>query len=106
MVLSDISIKRPVFATVINLVLMIGGVFAFDRLTVREVPDIDRPIISVTTTYRGASANIIESQVTQIVEDGRRGDRGHQHHYVDQPRGIFVCLNRIQHRPRHRCRRK
>ena len=76
MVLSDISIKRPVFATVINLVLMIGGVFAFDRLTVREVPDIDRPIISVTTTYRGASANIIESQVTQIVEDAVAGIEG------------------------------
>ena len=73
MILSDTSIKRPVFATVINLVLMIGGVFAFDRLTVREVPDVDRPVISVTTTYRGASANIIESQVTQIIEDAVAG---------------------------------
>ena len=76
MVLSDLSIKRPVFATVVNLVLMIGGVFAFDRLTVREVPDIDRPVISVTTIYRGASATIIESQVTQIVEDAVAGIEG------------------------------
>ena len=76
MILSDTSIKRPVFATVINLVLMIGGAFAFDRLTVREVPDIDRPVISITTTYRGASANIIESQVTQIVEDAVAGIEG------------------------------
>ena len=76
MVISDISIKRPVFATVVNVVLMIGGVFAFDRLTVREVPDIDRPVISITTTYRGASANIIESQVTQIIEDAVAGIEG------------------------------
>ena len=76
MILSDISIKRPVFATVVNLVLMIGGVFAFDRLTVREVPDIDRPVISITTTYRAASANIIESKVTQIIEDAVAGIEG------------------------------
>ncbi len=76
MILSDTSIKRPVFATVVNLALMIGGAFAFDRLTVREVPDIDRPVISVTTTYRGASAEIIESQVTQIVEDAVAGIEG------------------------------
>ena len=76
MILSDASIKRPVFATVVNLVLIIGGVFAFDQLTVREVPDIDRPVISITTTYRGASANIIESQVTQIIEDAVAGIEG------------------------------
>ncbi len=76
MILSDTSIKRPVFATVVNLALMIGGLFAFDRLTVREVPDIDRPVVSVTTTYRGASANIIESQVTQVIEDAVAGIEG------------------------------
>ena len=76
MILSDTSIKRPVFATVVSLALMIGGLFAFDRLTVREVPDIDRPVVSVTTTYRGASANIIESQVTQVIEDAVAGIEG------------------------------
>lgn len=76
MILSDASIKRPVFAIVVNLVLTIGGVLAFERLSVREVPDIDRPVVSVTTTYRGASANIVESQVTQIVEDAVAGIEG------------------------------
>ena len=69
MVLSDIAIKRPVFATVISLVLVTFGLFAFQRLAVREYPDIDPPIVSVQTTYKGASANVIEVQVTQILED-------------------------------------
>ena len=49
MVLSDTAIQRPVLATVISLVLVIFGLFAFERLTVRELPDIDRPVISIGT---------------------------------------------------------
>ena len=76
MVLSDLSIKRPVFAAVISLVVTIFGLFAFQRLSVREYPNIDPPIVSVTTAYKGASANIIESQVTQLVEDAVSGIEG------------------------------
>ena len=76
MVLSNISIKRPVLATVVSLVLVLFGAFAFDRLTVREYPDVDRPVISVSTVYRGASAAIIESQVTQVIEDAVAGIEG------------------------------
>jgi multidrug efflux pump len=76
MVLSDISIKRPVFATVISLVLVIFGLFAFERLAIREYPDIDPPTVSVVTLYKGASAQIIESQVTQILEEAVAGIEG------------------------------
>ncbi len=76
MVLSDIAIKRPVFATVISLVLVTFGLFAFQRLAVREYPDIDPPIVSVQTTYKGASPNVIEVQVTQILEDALSGIEG------------------------------
>lgn len=76
MVLSDISIKRPVFATVLSLVLIIFGLFAFDRLAIREYPDIDPPTVSVVTLYKGASAQIIESQVTQILEEAVAGIEG------------------------------
>ena len=76
MALSDTSIRRPVLATVLSAVLLIFGLFAFDRLTVREYPDIDRPVISIGTTYRGASAPIIETQVTQVVEDAVAGISG------------------------------
>ncbi|HEY4135247.1 MAG TPA: efflux RND transporter permease subunit [Alphaproteobacteria bacterium] len=76
MMLSDISIKRPVFATVISMVLVIFGVIAFGRLAVREYPDIDPPVVSVQTTYRGASAEVIETQVTQIIENAVAGIEG------------------------------
>ncbi len=55
MKLSDISIKRPVFATVMSLTILIFGIISFTRLPVREYPDIDPPIVSISTFYRGAS---------------------------------------------------
>ena len=54
MILSDLSIRRPVFATVMSLLLMVVGVMAFTRLTVRELPAIDPPIVSVDVSYPGA----------------------------------------------------
>ena len=68
MVLSELSIKRPVFATVISLVLVVFGIISYQRLALREYPDIDRPIISVSTSYGGAAANVVESRITQIIE--------------------------------------
>ncbi|MFX8000672.1 efflux RND transporter permease subunit, partial [Acinetobacter baumannii] len=76
MVLSDVSIKRPVFATVLSLVLIIFGVFGYQKLPIREYPNIDPPIISINTIYKGASAEIIESQITQIIEDAVAGAEG------------------------------
>ncbi|MBT3700002.1 MAG: efflux RND transporter permease subunit, partial [Alphaproteobacteria bacterium] len=76
MVLSDISVKRPVLATVMSLVIVIFGLFGYSKLSVREYPDVDRPIVSVSTVYRGASAAIIESQVTQVLEDAVAGIEG------------------------------
>lgn len=76
MVLSDVSIKRPVFATVLSLVLIIFGLFALRSMAVREYPDIDPPVVSVSTIYRGASAEIIESKITQIIEDAVSGIEG------------------------------
>ena len=76
MVLSDTAIKRPVFAIVLSLVLMIFGLFSYDRMTVREYPDIDPPIVSVNTIWRGASASIVETQITQVLEDELAGIGG------------------------------
>ncbi|MBP6817816.1 efflux RND transporter permease subunit [Ferrovibrio sp. MS7] len=76
MVLSDISIKRPVFATVMSLVLIIFGLFALRGMAVREYPDIDPPAVNITTIYRGASAEIIESKITQVIEDSVAGIEG------------------------------
>ena len=69
MFLTDISIKRPVFATVMSIVLVIFGLVIFNKIAVRELPDIDPSIITVRTLYKGASAEIVDSQITQKIED-------------------------------------
>ena len=74
--ISDLSIRRPVFATVISLLLMVLGVMAFSRLTLRELPAIDPPIVSVDVTYPGASAAVVETRVTQVLEDALSGIEG------------------------------
>src|SRR6478736_9414085 len=74
--LSDLSIKRPVFATVISLLLIVLGVMAFTRLTLRELPAIDPPLVSAEVNYTGASAQVVETRVTQILEDALSGIEG------------------------------
>ena len=69
MFLTDISIKRPVFATVMSIVLVIFGLVIFNKIAVRELPDIDPSIVTVRTIYKGASAEIVDSQITQKIED-------------------------------------
>jgi multidrug efflux pump len=69
MKLSDISIRRPVFATVMSLAIVLFGIISFTQLPVREYPDIDPPIISVVTLYRGASSNVVETEITDLLEE-------------------------------------
>ena len=76
MILSDISVKRPVFAAVVSILLVVLGIVAFFRLSVREYPDIDPPVVSVETNYRGASASVVESRITQPIEDRISGIEG------------------------------
>ncbi len=76
MVLSDISIRRPVLATVMSLLIVLVGLISYDRLQVREYPNIDTPTVTVETAYPGADARIIETQVTQILEDSIAGVEG------------------------------
>ncbi|MFP5344199.1 MAG: efflux RND transporter permease subunit [Gammaproteobacteria bacterium] len=74
--LPELSIRRPVFATVMSLMVILIGVIAYQRLTVREYPNIDAPIVSVRTVYTGANAEVIESQVTRPLEDSLSGIEG------------------------------
>ncbi len=76
MYLSDLSIRRPVLATVISLTIILVGVISFLRLSVREYPNIDAPVVSVRTVYSGASSQVIESQITQPLEDSLAGIEG------------------------------
>ena len=76
MSLSDICIRRPVFATVLSLIIVLLGLLAYQRLAVREYPNIDVPIVTVNVMYPGASPEIMESQVAQPVEDVLSGIEG------------------------------
>ncbi|HEX2859091.1 MAG TPA: efflux RND transporter permease subunit [Alphaproteobacteria bacterium] len=76
MSLTELLIRRPVLATVVNLIVVLVGLVSFDRLTVREYPNIDTPSVTVQTTYRGAPADIIESQVTKPLENSVSGIDG------------------------------
>lgn len=76
MLLSDLSVKRPVFASVLSLLLLIFGALAFERLPLREYPDIDPPVVSIETLYPGAAANVVETRVTRILEERIAGVEG------------------------------
>ncbi|MHB1143268.1 MAG: efflux RND transporter permease subunit [Thiobacillus sp.] len=76
MILSDLSIRRPVLASVMSLLIILIGLIAFDRLPVREYPNIDAPVVSVRTVYPGASAEVMESQITKPLEDSLSGIEG------------------------------
>jgi multidrug efflux pump len=76
MKISDLCIRRPVFATVLSLSVMLIGLVSYTRLPVREYPKIDEPVVTVETVYRGASAEIIESQITKPLEDSLAGIEG------------------------------
>jgi multidrug efflux pump len=75
-IISKISVERPVFATVLSLLLVILGTAALFRLPVRQYPDIDPPVVSIETSYRGASAEVIETKITQVIEDRIAGLEG------------------------------
>ncbi|MBN8606565.1 MAG: efflux RND transporter permease subunit [Caulobacterales bacterium] len=76
MTLSDLSVRRPVLATVFSLIIIAFGLIAFTNLPLRELPDVDRPIVSVSTSYPGASAQVVENQITRIIEDQLSGIDG------------------------------
>ncbi len=76
MQLPEISIRRPVFATVLSLLILLIGYVSYTQLSVREYPNIDEPNVTVETRYRGASAEVVEAQVTKVLEDSLAGIEG------------------------------
>ena len=73
MLLAETSIRRPVFASVLSLLILLIGAVSFNRLSLREYPKIDEPTVTVSVKYPGASAEVIESQVTKPLEDSIAG---------------------------------
>src|SRR4029079_1390907 len=73
MTLPEICIRRPFFARLLSIVVLLIGLISYSRLSVREYPRIDEPVVTVETRYLGASAEVVESQITKILEDSRAG---------------------------------
>ena len=76
MILSDVSVKRPVFASVLAILLVIFGLMSFQELPLREYPDIDAPVVAIETNYPGAAATVIETQITEPIEEAVAGIEG------------------------------
>ena len=76
MSLFELCIRRPVLSTVLSLLVLVIGAISYTRVGVREYPRIDEPVVSVSTTYPGASADVIESQITKVLEDSLAGIEG------------------------------
>jgi multidrug efflux pump len=94
-IISDFSVKRPVFAAVISLLLVILGIMSFTRLSVREYPAIDPPVVSVDVDYRGASAEVVETRITQVIEDALPVSRASSSSDITE-RGRAVQHQRIE----------
>jgi multidrug efflux pump len=86
--LSDTSVRRPVLATVFSLLLIAFGLLSFQNLPLRELPDVDPPIVSVETTYIGASAAVIENRVTKPIEEQLAGLEGIHKIVAESSEGI------------------
>ncbi|HEY5723779.1 MAG TPA: efflux RND transporter permease subunit [Allosphingosinicella sp.] len=78
MKLSDLSVRRPVFAAVVAMLIAVVGIVGFFGLSVREYPDVDPPVVSVDTEYTGAAASVVETRVTQVLEEQLSGLEGLQ----------------------------
>ena len=78
MQLSDLSVRRPVFAAVVAMLVAVVGMVGFFGLSVREYPDVDPPVVSVETRYIGAAANVVETRITQVLEEQLAGLEGLQ----------------------------
>ncbi|WP_163938115.1 efflux RND transporter permease subunit [Paraferrimonas sp. SM1919] len=79
MIITDLAVKRPVLASVFSILLVVFGLVAFEKLPLREYPNIDPPIVSINTNYRGASAAVVETRITQLIENRVSGVQGIRH---------------------------
>ena len=88
MTLSELSVRRPVFAAVAAIILCVIGAAAFSTLPVRELPSVDPPVVSVQTLYRGASAEVVEERITEVIERQVAGIQGVDRGQVEAARSL------------------
>ena len=98
MFLSNLSIKRPVFATVLMLALVTLGLFSYRRLSIDMMPDVEIPILSIITVFPGASPETVEREVTKRIEEAVNPIPGRQARRLDLARGALERGRRVQPR--------
>lgn len=103
--LSSTSIQRPVLATVMAIAIVLFGFIGLSYLGIREYPSVDPPIVTVSTSYIGANANIVESQITEVVEESVNRYRRYPLDHFGEPRRPQYGDRRIQPGARYRSRR-
>ena len=96
MQVSDLFIRRPVFAIVVSLLLIVGGLASLISMPVREYPSVGEPVVSVSTIYRGAANEVIENRITEVIEGGGRGHRRHRPDLVPEPGRALVGQYPVQ----------
>ncbi|MBN8999448.1 MAG: efflux RND transporter permease subunit, partial [Rhizobiales bacterium] len=74
--ISALSVRRPVLAIVANLLIVVAGLAAFGGIEIRELPNIDQPVVTITTTYTGASPDTMDKEVTSVIENAAAGVSG------------------------------
>ena len=85
---ADTFVARPIFGIVLNLLIIIAGLAALSSVDIREMPDVDRPVLSVRTTYTGAVASTVDTEVTQVLEDALSALDGMSYIEIHLQRGI------------------
>jgi HAE1 family hydrophobic/amphiphilic exporter-1 len=96
MILSDLSIKRPIFATVMMLALVVLGIFSFKRLGVEMFPTVEFPLISVVTTFPGASPETVEREVSKRIEESVNQIAGVKHVFSTSREGVSTVMVQFQ----------
>ena len=76
MTLSELSIRRPVLAAVLSLLIVVAGLASISSLPIRELPDVDTSVVSVTTTYTGAAPEIVDTDITEVIDSAVAGISG------------------------------
>ncbi len=106
MTLPDLSVRRPVFATVAAVILCVIGIAAFFVLPVRELPNVDPPQVSIQTAYRGASAEVVEERITEVIERQVSSIEGIDRVQSQQPRRPLADRRHLPAQPQARRRRQ
>src|SRR5512140_2630623 len=96
MILSDLSIKRPIFATVMMLALVTLGIFSYKRLAVEMFPNVEFPLISVVTTFPGASPETVEREISKRIEDAVNQLAGVKHVFSTSREGVSTVMVQFQ----------